>query len=104
MGYEWDNDCVSCERCVNCGRGDYKAWYCDKCGFYEGTLYKGINGEELCLDCFLEQYESKYAEESDKMECNICGDDVEKLYYVDGQWVCEDCLLNMAETVDMEGE
>ncbi len=102
MGYEWDNDCVSCERCINCGRGDYKAYYCDDCGYSESILYKGENEQELCWDCFLKQYESRVCDDTDDTICANCGSDDEILYLVDGEWVCEECLKGTAERIDTE--
>ena len=100
MGYEWDNDCVGCERCINCGRGDYKAYYCDDCGNYETKLYKGLNGEDLCWDCFINQYESRVCEADEATVCANCGNEEDILYFVNGEWVCEDCLKGMTERVD----
>ena len=34
--------------------------------------------------------------------CDDCGDDVEKLYCVDDQELCEDCLLEHFETIELE--
>lgn len=103
MAYEWDNDCVGCDYCINCGRGTHKVWYCDKCGFCEGTLYKGENGEDLCWECYCGQFESRILEAGDDTLCANCGRDNEELFLVDGEWICEDCLRDMAETIDTEG-
>ena len=32
--------------------------------------------------------------------CDKCKDDVEKLYKYDGQYLCEDCLLEEFEVID----
>lgn len=49
-----ENDCVGCETCVNCGRGDYTAYCCDECG-NEDTLYD-FDGYEICADCLLSRF------------------------------------------------
>lgn len=105
MGYEWENYCVGCERCANCGRReDVKVYYCDACGDSDDDmiLYKGEDGQELCWDCFIKQYESRVCDDTDDTICANCGSDDEILYLVDGEWVCEDCLKGMAERVDTE--
>lgn len=38
------------------------------------------------------------------IKCEHCGNEAEYMYLVDGDWVCEDCLKEMAERVDMEVE
>lgn len=50
------NDCVGCERCVNCGRKNgYVVYECDKCGAEidpeEECLYE-LDGKEVCLKCY----------------------------------------------------
>ena len=34
--------------------------------------------------------------------CDICGGEEEKLYKVDGQEICEECLLEHFETIDQD--
>ena len=34
--------------------------------------------------------------------CDKCGEDVEELYKVDGEELCEDCLKNNFEKVELE--
>lgn len=102
MAYEWDDDCVSCEICRNCGRGRFKAYYCDKCGEYGDELYVGINGEELCEDCYKEQFNSKICDDLDEDHCDKCGADAEELFDYGGEWLCSSCLMEQAERVDTE--
>lgn len=48
-----DNDCVSCERCVNCGRGDFEYAECDRCGVAEEEMfYLGKN--TYCIHCLFQ--------------------------------------------------
>lgn len=56
------NDCVGCETCVGCGRKhNYYYHVCDRCESTE-QLYK-YNGEELCAECLLEEFEEVDMEE-----------------------------------------
>lgn len=103
MGYTWENDCVGCERCANCGRReDYKQYYCDKCeevSDADNPLYVGQNGEDLCWDCYKAQYTEKICDDMDETKCAHCGNETEYMYLVDGEWMCEDCLMERAERV-----
>lgn len=48
-----DNDCVSCERCVNCWRGDFEYAECDRCGVAEEEMfYKG--NDIYCIHCLFQ--------------------------------------------------
>lgn len=96
-----ENDCVSCERCVNCGARNHIYWYCDECedSFEELYIYEG---EELCWDCYKAKFTSKVCDDCDDTLCANCGAEDEELFLYDGEWVCEECLENMAERVDME--
>jgi len=55
MAIEWEkeNDCVSCERCINCGRGDYDSaiLICDSCKDECEELYETPDGMfcDMCL-------------------------------------------------------
>ena len=102
MGYEWDNDCVGCDYCINCGRGNFKAYYCDKCEEYTDELYVGNNGEELCEDCYKKQFNSKICDDMDEDHCNECGTEAEELFDYYGEWLCSRCLMEKAERVDTE--
>ena len=50
MGCRIEDDCVSCEYCVNCGRREIEVHFCDKCDEYAdmwNPLYVTDNGEEF---------------------------------------------------------
>lgn len=105
MGNRIENDCVCCERCVNCGRKAVKMHYCDKCDEYAdewNPLYVAEDGSELCWDCYKEQFTEKICDDCDDTKCAHCGAEAEEMYLTDGEWVCEDCLRSLAEKVDME--
>lgn len=101
MGYEMDNDCVGCEHCVNCGRGDFKAYYCDECEEYTDELFL-YESKELCWDCYKEKFNSKCCDDMDDTRCANCGSEADELFFYDGEWVCEDCLKELAEKVNTE--
>lgn len=101
MGYTWDNDCVSCERCSNCGRGDFKAYYCDDCDEYTDELYV-YEKYELCWDCYKKKFVSKICDDMDDTRCTGCGNEAEELFCIDGEWMCEDCLNERAERVNTD--
>lgn len=46
----YENDCVGCEVCVDCGRKKVLHLYCDKCGWENDGIYQ-FDDEELCIDC-----------------------------------------------------
>ena len=52
-----DDDCVGCERCINCGRGEYIYYECDACDkstLNGDTLYKD-GDKHYCLGCLVRQ-------------------------------------------------
>lgn len=49
-----ENECVGCERCVNCGRKEVMTYRCDDCGDCDCDLYE-YEGEELCGECVLKR-------------------------------------------------
>ena len=107
MGYNIENDCVGCPQgCANCGRDrDYRVYYCDCCEEHaseDNPLYVYEN-KELCWECYKAQYTEKICDDMDDTLCAHCGYEAEIMYLVDGEWVCEDCLRNIAEKVYMEG-
>lgn len=104
MGHIIENNCVSCEHCINCGRREQETYFCDDCGDYADNwnpLYR-LDDKELCWDCYKAQYTEKICDDMDETKCAHCGNEAEYMYLVDGDWVCEDCLKEMAERVDME--
>lgn len=36
------------------------------------------------------------------MYCDMCGEEVEKLYKYDGEEICEDCLLSNFESIGID--
>lgn len=98
-----ENNCVGCERCVNCGQREQPCWVCDECEGYADEwepLYE-YEGQELCESCLKEKLVSKYCDECDDTKCASCGAEAEEMYYYDGQWYCEDCILKCFDKVDM---
>ena len=55
--WQYENDCVGCERCYGCGANHAKHWYCDECGeeLSEGDAFE-IENKELCLCCVKKFY------------------------------------------------
>lgn len=101
MGFRIEDNCVGpCPMgCIHCGRSHEHVYYCDRCDTENEPLYETEDGEELCLDCYKEQYMSKICDDMDETLCAHCGSDAEEMFLVDGEWVCEECLINMAERV-----
>ena len=100
-----ENDCVGCVMgCIDCGRKHAVHYFCDKCDddVEPDELYDTEAGE-LCKDCLLKMYESKFYgdfENPDEMCCEQCGtQDAEDFYYYDGEWIWEGCLLGQYEKV-----
>ena len=59
-----ETSCYGCQECVGCGR-KYEEWSyhkCDRCGSTE-QLYYSHDGEELCVECILEDLEKVDMEE-----------------------------------------
>lgn len=100
MGYRIEDDCVGCDYCRDCGRKHIEVRFCDKCGDYSdewNPLYLSEDGEELCLDCLKGRYLSKICDDMDETRCAHCGTDAEEMFLVDGEWICEECLINLTE-------
>lgn len=58
------NECVKCDLpCIGsfCPNRKVERFYCDRCG-EEGKLYH-YEGEELCEDCLLKNFEVVYGSE-----------------------------------------
>jgi hypothetical protein len=104
MGFRIEDDCVGCPQgCINCGRKHVHVYYCDRCDAENEPLYEADNGEEVCWDCYKEQYTEKICDDMDEQRCNECGSDAEYLYEVEPNvWLCESCLKEMAERVNEE--
>ena len=58
------SECVGCAECIGCWRKHSEYWYheCDRCGSLE-KLYYTPDGEELCAECILDDYEEVDMEE-----------------------------------------
>lgn len=108
MGHRIENNCVGCEYCINCGQRHESVFFCDECDEYAdewNPLYVAENGEEVCWDCYKNQYTEKICDDMDEQKCSECGSDAEYLYEVEPNvWLCESCLREQAERVDMEVE
>jgi len=104
MGFRIEDNCVGpCPMgCINCGRRHQHVYYCDRCDTENEPLYEADNGEELCWDCYKEQYTEKICDDMDEERCSVCNSEAEYLYLVGESWVCESCLKDMAERVDTE--
>jgi hypothetical protein len=102
MGYYHESACQGCAECIGCRRQfqNVKIRYCDKCEDEVDELFYDDNGEEICWDCYKEQYMSKICDDMDEDRCVNCGSDAEELFSVDGDWLCEECLEEMAEKVE----
>jgi len=93
----YENECVGCETCVDCGRKRVKTISCDKCGLTTPVLYDTEWGK-ICYTCLLNAHKKKFYGDFDKPEevrCSECGNsDYEDYYEYNGEWVCVDCLLD----------
>ena len=105
MGYREYSDCVGCPMgCRHCGREWVKEHYCDSCNDTadeDNPLYYYGN-EELCAKCLLERLTSKICDDCDDTPCASCGQEADTMYFYDGSWYCDDCILNQFEKVYLE--
>ena len=104
MGFRIEDNCVGpCPMgCIHCGRSHQHVYYCDRCDAENEPLYEADNGDEVCWECYKEQYTEKICDDMDEEHCNLCNSDAEYLYLVEGKWICEQCLKSIADRVDME--
>lgn len=67
-----------------------------------------ITERDECCGCATESYpflgDSCSRRHTAVLICDECGDEVEKLYKVDGMQLCSRCALNELEEVDYERE
>ena len=67
-----------------------------------------ITERDECCGCATESYpclgDSCHRRHTVVLICDECGDEVEKLYKVDGMQLCSRCALNELEEVDYERE
>ena len=65
-----------------------------------------IKYENECCGCATESYPCLGSacpnRHVPRFYCDKCGEDVEELYKVDGEELCEDCLKNNFEKVELE--
>lgn len=55
-----ESDCVDCQLpCIYEACPHYRVvrYYCDKCKCEADDIYEFIDGEQLCIECILEQLE-----------------------------------------------
>ena len=64
-----------------------------------------IKIENECCNCATAAYpclgESCEKRHSKHLFCNRCGEEVDKLFIVDGEQVCLECLPEMFETIEL---
>lgn len=94
-----ESDCVGCPQgCINCGRQDgYLVLECDVCKDTVDTLYYSDEDKEVCLSCL-----TSHKPQKDGV-CEICGK-IATLYPWMDEWMCEDCIRDGAEKVEVEDE
>lgn len=51
----YENECVGCDHCIECGNKKVLYLVCDECKEYE-QLYK-YDDKELCIECIKERLE-----------------------------------------------
>ena len=51
----YENECLRCDYCINCGRDKVPVLICDECKEPE-QLYK-YDGKELCIECIKDRLE-----------------------------------------------
>lgn len=104
MGFRIEDNCVGCPMgCINCGRRHQHVYYCDHCEDYTDELYE-YEGQELCWECYKSMFNEKLCDDMDDSRCEECGCEADFLYEVQpGIWLCEGCLKEMAERVDIDG-
>lgn len=105
MGFRIENNCVDCPQgCINCGRREQEAYFCDKCGDYADLwtpLYR-FEDKELCWECYKEQFNEKMCDDMDDETCVKCHKEADFLYNKDGEWLCSECLEAEAERVEID--
>lgn len=105
MGFRIEDNCVGpCPMgCIHCGRSHEHVYYCDRCDAENELLYEADNGDEVCWECYKDQYLRKICDDCDTTKCSNCGSEAEEMFNIEGnEWVCESCLKDMAERVDTE--
>ena len=53
----YENNCVQCEDCRNCGRKKQLTLICDDCGDEATELWYGDDGNQYCKYCITEHIE-----------------------------------------------
>lgn len=54
-----------------------------------------IRYENECVDCGFPCYDCRYRRQVKHLYCDTCGQEVDTLYWVDGDQVCKDCALDI---------
>jgi|LSQX01.2.fsa_nt_gb rRNA maturation protein Nop10 len=58
------NECVSCERCMNCGRDHMAVRVCDWCGNgVDESVPHRFDGGDLCEECYAKAMSDEEEEE-----------------------------------------
>ena len=84
-----------------CPNHDYEGIVCDICeeeADEDGHIYH-FDGKDLCFSCLKDRLPSK--PETDY--CDECGT-YDRLWLLDGEWLCEDCLLEVAKDYAVEDD
>lgn len=91
----YEDQCVGCPPemgCLgnNCPYSHVPVYYCDECNNEVEELYE-YEGDELCEDCLLAQFECK--DYDDDVLCPCCEDYTYSLYMTKDGPMCKYCLL-----------
>lgn len=54
MSIRIENDCNGCEVCIGCGRGSYKAFFCDICQNEICDDVFFVDNQHVCEECLPE--------------------------------------------------
>lgn len=58
-----DGDCVSCETCIRCGRGDsYEVEACSVCGILSHDMWVDGLNDVICEDCIREYVQTNFSD------------------------------------------
>ncbi|NLZ45665.1 MAG: hypothetical protein GX896_03130 [Clostridiales bacterium] len=86
---EYENNCVGCPTCIDCGKKREPRYICVICGDVEG-LKKDEYGTVICNKCLLKS--------ATNCVCVKCGDERE-LRLLKGMILCTDCYLDEFEGI-----
>lgn len=96
---EYENQCVGCPPemgCIgdSCPYANVPVYYCDECHDEVNELYD-CDGDELCEDCLLKQFER--IDYDDEVTCPCCEEYTDSLYITEDGPMCKYCLLDSFE-------